>query len=128
MKTKLENIMKELGVRFVVLFGSQVKGHATERSDYDVAYQAESPLALSESGELANAVAGFLEVSEDRIDLVDVDAGSPLFQFQVAAHGRLLCGSRRDFMNFQLLAWKRYQHTAKFRRFREQALAQRYGA
>ena len=112
----------------MVLFGSQAKGHATERSDYDVAYQAGSPLMLAEAVELASAVAAFLEVSEDKIDLVNVDAGSPLFQFEVATHGRLLCGQQRDFIKFQLLAWKRYQHTAKFRRFREYALAQKYGA
>ena len=128
MKDELENITKKLSVQFVALFGSQAKGHATERSDYDVAYQAASPLTLAASGELASTIAAFLEISEDKIDLVNVDAGSPLFQFQVAAHGRLLCGRQRDFMNFQLLAWKRYQHTAKFRRFREQALAQKYGA
>jgi predicted nucleotidyltransferase len=128
MKNKLENIANELCVQFVVLFGSQAKGHATERSDYDVAYQAGSPLMLAEAVELASAVAAFLEVSEDKIDLVNVDAGSPLFQFEVATHGRLLCGQQRDFIKFQLLAWKRYQHTAKFRRFREYALAQKYGA
>lgn len=128
MKNELENIANELRVHFVVLFGSQAKGHATERSDYDVAYQAGSSLTLAESGELAAAAAAFLNVSEDKIDLVNVEAGSPLFQFQVATHGRVLYGRQRDFMNFQLLAWKRYQHTAKFRRFREQALAQKYGA
>jgi predicted nucleotidyltransferase len=128
MKNELENIANELCVQFVVLFGSQAKGHATEHSDYDVAYQAGSPLTLAESGELAAAAAAFLKVSEDKIDLVNIDAGSPLFQFEVATHGRLLYGTQRTFINFQLLAWKRYQHTAKFRRFREYALAQKYGA
>lgn len=128
MENEFETIVKKLNIQFVVLFGSQAKGHATEHSDYDVAYQAAAPLTLIESGELAVVVAAFYKVSEDKIDLVNIDAGSPLFQFQVATHGRLLYGSRRNFMNFQLLAWKRYQHTAKFRRFREQALAQKYGA
>lgn len=126
-ETGLDSIAKKLSVRLIVLFGSRARGHARGGSDYDVAYLAERSLSIAEQGNLAEAIAAVLGTNEDAIDAVDANEASPLLQFQIAKHGKLLYGSRRAMVQFTLLAWKRYQHTAKFRRLIDRALAQRYG-
>lgn len=127
METGLDSVAKKFGVRLIVLFGSRARGHARGSSDYDVAYLSGHPLSVAECSVLVEAVAAVLGTNEDAIDAVDANRASPLLQFQIAKHGKLLYGSRRAMVQFTLLAWKRYQHAAKFRRLIDRALAQRYG-
>jgi predicted nucleotidyltransferase len=125
----MENVVPEK-VKLMVFFGSQVRGHARPDSDFDVLYVASAPLTAKEWADAAQVAGKLLDIqgaNEDTIDLVDANEASPLLQFEAARSGRIIYGSRRDFINFILLAWKRYQHTAKFRRFRERAL-QEHGA
>ncbi len=109
--------------RLIILFGSRAKGTANQQSDVDVAALADHPLDLPEKTELAQKIAGRFSVSEDKVDVVDLWAASPLLQYQIAETGQLLEGDGFDFIRFRVLAWKRYQDTAKFRRIREESLS-----
>lgn len=115
-------------IKLIVLFGSRARGHARPGSDYDVLYVALAPLTPKEWGDLLTASAELTGANEDKIDLIDANEASPLLAFEAARTGRAIYGSRRTFVDFVLRAWKQYQNTAKFRRFRERALAQHHGA
>lgn len=111
-----------MGANLIILFGSQVSGHKNAYSDVDVAVLSDHELSLKEKSELSDQVADQMQVSADDIDIVDLQTASPLLQYSIAQTGRLLSGSDDAFLRFRVLAWKRYQDTAKFRRAREKVL------
>jgi len=113
-------------IKLVILFGSHAAGEAGKRSDTDIAVLADHPLDLDDRGGIAEKMAKRLSVTEDDIDIVDLWSASPLLQHEVAEKGKLLEGDDYDFLRFRVLAWKRYQDTAKFRRVRERALARKH--
>ncbi|MBI2050538.1 MAG: nucleotidyltransferase domain-containing protein [Parcubacteria group bacterium] len=106
----------------IILFGSHATGRTRAGSDVDVAVLSKKPLSLKEKGLVSEESAKQLGVSEDSIDIIDLSVADPLLQHEVAENGKLLSGDKDDFDLFRLLAWKRYQGTAKFRRARERAL------
>lgn len=108
--------------KLIILFGSQATRKTRSGSDTDVAVLADRPLSLEDKSHLGQALAQELSVSEDGIDIVDLQTAPPLLQQQVSTHGKLLRGSADDWLRFRVLAWKRYLDTAKFRRAREQSL------
>jgi len=111
----------------VIAFGSRARGTAGASSDFDVAVLFDHELSLAERSKLVQSLARKLGVSEEQVDLVDLRTASPLLQYRVTNEGRLLEGDQFDFLRFRVLAWKRYLDTAKFRRARERALAEKYG-
>ena len=112
--------------RLIILFGSKAKGVSGGRSDTDIAVLDVHSLGIREKMKIGEEMAERLNVSEDDLDVVDLWTASPLLQYEVAEHGKLIEGDEFDFLRFRVLAWKRYQDTAKFRRLREKVLAQKY--
>ncbi|MBI3589389.1 MAG: nucleotidyltransferase domain-containing protein [Candidatus Liptonbacteria bacterium] len=110
----------------IIAFGSQTQGTSSSASDFDLAVLSHHPLTLDDKYSLTNELALKLKVSEDKIDLIDLWDAPPLLQYQIATKGQLIEGSDFDFLRFKVLAWKRYQDTAKFRRAREKSLANTY--
>lgn len=110
-----------------ILFGSQSKGHATIASDFDVGVATDKPLSFEQKNKLTEQIAKEFSFPEDKIDLVDLNEASPLLQMEAAKSGKLLKGSEEDYFKFKLLAWVRYQHTAKFRKMRADNLQKIYG-
>jgi len=108
----------------IILFGSQTSGKIRPTSDVDLAVLANHPLSIKDKDEISEQMAKNLNVSSDLIDLIDLSVASPLLQHSIAQTGRLLAGTDYDFMRFKVLAWKRYQDTAKFRLSREKSLNQ----
>ena len=112
----------------IILFGSRARGQAGKLSDTDIAVLSDHELDLAERGEIAVQMARQVGGHEDKIDVVDLRTASPLLQHEVAKHGKLISGSEHDFFRFRVLAWKRYQDTAKFRKKREQVLKEYFHA
>ena len=106
----------------IISFGSQATGRATSSSDFDVAVLGARPLTLEEKTTLTSHISDTHHINEDRIDLIDLRAASPLLAQEVARNGILLEGDPFDFTKFKVRAWKMYEDTAKFRRLREQSL------
>lgn len=113
--------------RIIILFGSRARETESAASDADVAVLTNRRLSLKELQTISGQVAERLDVSEDKVDTVDLWDASPLLQHQVSREGKLLEGDPFDFVRFKVLAWKRYQDTAKFRRAREKYFSQKYG-
>ncbi|MCX6738772.1 MAG: nucleotidyltransferase domain-containing protein [Candidatus Parcubacteria bacterium] len=110
----------------IILFGSRAREESRDDSDTDIGVFSEQDLTSSEKMTIYEKVSHELNISEDKIDLVELRHASPLLQYRVAREGRLLFGNHEKFIRFQVLAWKRYLSTAKFRRMREQSLLKKY--
>ena len=104
-------------LRLLVLFGSRAKQKATEKSDWDLAILThESSTNSWEELALYEKLGHILQVSSDRVDLVNLNHCSPLLGYIVAREGKLLYETEPElFLKFQLKAWKIYADTAKFR-------------
>jgi len=118
--------MKFISPSLFILFGSQSKGRAIATSDFDIGVVGK-PLSFEEKNKLRGEISKEFGFLEEKIDLVDLNEASPLLQMEAAKSGKVLKGSEEDFFKFKLLAWKRYQHTAKFRKFRAENLQKIYG-
>jgi predicted nucleotidyltransferase len=105
-------------LELVVLFGSQVTGRASARSDVDLAVRCTGPADLDS---IYAALAGRLRTS--RLDLVDLRRAGPLLMFEVARTGRLLFEHQPGvFREFQSLASRRYADTRKLRDAQRRAI------
>jgi predicted nucleotidyltransferase len=104
-------------VQLVVLFGSQVKGQATTKSDWDIAVLS-APDAYKDIQQFAlqQAIAHVLSIPFDKIDLIDLRYCPPLLAFAVAREGcPLYEASPSAFRLFQVKASQIYADAAIFR-------------
>ena len=106
----------------IIAFGSRISGRATAKSDFDFGIFSDKPLSLSRRAGFAELLAKKFQINEDKIDLVDLSAASPLLKFEAAQKGKLISGDEFNFIRFKVRAFKEYADTAKFRRLREKAM------
>ena len=105
-------------LQLIVLFGSQAKETATARSDWDIAVK-KTPGTYPgmQFFTLQKKIADVLEISFDKIDLIDLRTASPLLSFAIAREGKPLYEEiPGTFRVFQVKASKVYADTAKIRR------------
>ena len=81
-----------LKVNLIIIFGSQVSGYTSPRSDVDIAVLADKQLTIQDKADISEQTAREMKVSSDLIDLVDLNVASPLLQYSIAQTGRLLSG------------------------------------
>jgi predicted nucleotidyltransferase len=93
------------GVRFCVLFGSSADGTRREDSDFDVAVQFETDVALSTELDLQAALTLAVGLPAD---LVRLDTASTVLRWEVARKGQFLCGDPRAFARFRAAAAAEY--------------------
>jgi predicted nucleotidyltransferase len=105
----------------LVLFGSRAKGQATQQSDWDLAFLADSvPTNAWGEPSFLGTLAEVLQIPRDRLDWVDLARCSPLLAHGIAREGKVLYQSDPfQFQRFQVKAWKQYADTAKFRQLQE---------
>lgn len=109
----------------LILYGSRAKGYARDNSDYDIGVFAGRDLSLEELCGFVAQAAGKLTVPEDRIDIADLAAASPLLVWEAMKNGRLISGEEEDYQQFKIRAWRQYLDTAKLRRARRVFLEHR---
>jgi predicted nucleotidyltransferase len=120
-------IAEQAGIDLVVLIGSAARGRLRQDSDVDIAVRFVHGLPGFETearvaGELHQA----LQLPRE-LDLVVLNAASPLLLAQVAAEGVLLFAGAADVWPlFRLYARRRFEDTQKYRQRRWAALKQRY--
>jgi len=106
----------------LILFGSRSSGYAKKDSDFDIAVFCGKPLNLEEKINFILKAAEILNVSEEKIDIIDAYSASPLLQFEIVRKGKLIFGEKEDFNKFKLFAFKNYTSTARLRRQREKLI------
>ena len=123
----LESLAEEFGVAMILAFGSVVRGAEHAASDLDLAlrFRTAQPdldayLRLTEA--LRNVFGG------REIDWVVLERADPLLLKKIAEDCALLVGSTRDFHEFRMHAFKRYQDHKRFlameRRFLDRFLTE----
>lgn len=116
-------------LKLLVIFGSRATGRDHTGSDWDFAvlydeklrrmYEQEGWSELRIWAILENA----FELSEDKIDVVELNHCSPLMGFLIARDGKLLYEKEpNEFTRFRCKAWKIYADTAKFRKARRRSI------
>lgn len=100
----ISEIVERAGVDLLVLFGSRARGEARPDSDWDLAYRVGKGAngSFDPDALLADLVRA---LGSDRIDLVDLNRGSALLRFRIAAEGKPVYQTDPDaFRAFQLEA------------------------
>jgi len=100
-------------IKLAILHGSRATGNMHTNSDWDVAVLADHALSWEDRAGLRRIFAEKLGAPEERIDLSDLRADSPLLRYRVAMHGKLIDGDEREFRAFQIRAWKDYLNNEK---------------
>lgn len=119
---KLKKEAVELGIRMIVLFGSQAIGNAGVESDFDVAVLTEPEKNIGKSLENYNTVLFFLAsvfgIFENKIDLTNLGSVSPLLRKEIFANGKLIFGSEYEFASLKAAALRQYIATKSLRELR----------
>jgi uncharacterized protein len=116
-KEKLAFLFKEEALRFVLLFGSRSSGQVHPKSDIDLGFLYDDPVALLD---LTNRITHLLHT--DRADVVDLRRANPLLCFSAARQGKLLYERCPGLFNrFYSLSFRRYIDTKKLRDARQRA-------
>ncbi len=92
-------LSKQTSIRFAILFGSFAKQTDTQESDIDLAIELNKPLTADTKLSLLQT---FSELSNRRIDLIDLKtAGEPLLN-QIIQHGKVLKGTKADMIQLSI--------------------------
>jgi predicted nucleotidyltransferase len=114
-------------ITLAILHGSRAAHEANENSDWDVAVLGDHALRADERSRLRRTYAVQFNAPEEKIDIADLRADSPLLRYRVAMRGTLLEGTQKAFRRFQIEAWKGYLNNEKVfnirSRFLRRALA-----
>lgn len=122
-----KEIFKKFEIKFAYLFGSQAKGTAYEKSDYDVAVlfkkEPKDPLALKEITFLSIELEKFFPTE---VDVVCLNTASPLLKYEVVSHGKpIYCQNEEERINFEVTAIKEYIDDEPIRNLYNEALYKR---
>ncbi len=86
-------------IRFAILFGSFAKQTDTQQSDIDIAIEMDKPLNAEKKLILLQT---FAEITDRRIDLVDLKTvGEPLLN-QIVQHGIMLKGTKANMIQLSI--------------------------
>lgn len=92
-------LSNQSSIRFAILFGSFAKQTNTQDSDIDLAIELSKPLIAKTK---LNLLQAFSELTDRRIDLVDLKTvGEPLLN-QIIQHGKVLKGTKSDLIQLSI--------------------------
>ncbi|MBL7072247.1 MAG: nucleotidyltransferase domain-containing protein [Candidatus Omnitrophica bacterium] len=119
-----KNVFHKHKVKLAYLFGSRVKGNASEQSDFDIAvlFKKEpcDPLALKEIARLSSDLSKFFP---SKVDIVSLHYAPLLLKYEITAHNFLLyCKNEMDRIRFEVSTIKRYIDEAPIRKLYDEAL------
>jgi len=108
-RTALADLAEKHRLRLVMLFGSHAGGTVHDASDLDIAVQTREGGGLSHRTwlDLQDDLRGVFP--DQSVDLAVTDRADPLFLKQIAGRCVLLAGRERDFLEFKIYAYRRYQ-------------------
>ena len=111
-KKELEKYCTENDIKFVVLFGSYASGSFGKGSDLDAAVSIKSGKSIFADlgiySDILENLAKILDISEDKIDLTDLNRANILLRYEITSQGRLLFGDEDEFAQYQASAFRNY--------------------
>lgn len=109
---QLEEFSSKHGVRFIVLFGSQLNEFQREDSDYDVAISLYGIKSVTSDFDLYSqvleALSTILNIPYENIDLADLDKANVLLRHEITLRGQLLIGDELDYLELKSVAFREY--------------------
>ncbi|SRR3989344_7491593 len=64
---EIQQIIDEYGITYLALFGSRARGDQTNNSDFDILYDYEKPMTLSDASRLQKSLQNILKTEVDII-------------------------------------------------------------
>ncbi len=114
---KLNKEAPGLGIKLIVLFGSQASGTANQESDYDVAVLTDSDKkidsGLKRYSEIMNFVLKVLNIPDEKLDLTNLNEANPLLKYHILHKGTLLYGNELLFHEEQAVSFREYHDSKK---------------
>lgn len=109
---KLENYARENGIKFIILFGSRAVGGFKDGSDFDVAVALKNGKGFFGDSnlycDLLDNLGKSLQISDDEIDLTDLNRADILLRYEITSRGNLLYGDADEYAAFQAFAFRDY--------------------
>jgi len=87
------------------LFGSQIDGTATQKSDIDIAYLSEKSLTATQRWNLSQKLASILSLD---VDLIELRSTNTIFRYQILSTAERIYGEGYDIESFETLAYSFY--------------------
>ena len=87
------------------LFGSQMDGTATLKSDIDIAYLSHKVLSNLDRWELSQKLASLLSID---VDLIELSQTNTIFRYQILSTAERIYGGGYDVESFETLAYSFY--------------------
>lgn len=82
-------LQKKMKLRLLIIFGSHASGHATEKSDIDIAFIADDQIDPTQlSFEISQELAAIMHV--ESVDLVDMTQIDDVFRFVIVSTGKII--------------------------------------
>jgi len=120
-KHSFRQLAKNYSIKLIVLFGSSVNGKVRKGSDIDLGIYLEGSIGVKEETKLLEELVHTFR--RDDIDPVILNFASPLLLFEVVKKGRLLFEKKEgEFLQFKLMAMKKYWEYSKFRKYRKRRI------
>ena len=92
-------LAEESTIKFAILFGSFAKGNSRSGSDIDIAIELDAPLSTENK---LNILQSLGEITDKKIDLIDLKTvGEPLLN-QIIQHGKVIKGSKQRFIELSI--------------------------
>lgn len=99
-------LQSKMKLRLLILYGSYASGHATEKSDIDLAFLADDEIdSFKLWYEISQELASLMHV--ESIDLIDMKKIDTVFRFVIVSTGKIIFQDG-DFEEYLDLAFTRY--------------------
>ena len=111
-KSEIYKFAQKYGIKFIILFGSQVKETLKKESDFDVAISLNNGRSIFDDSklysELLENFSHVFNAKEDKIDLTDLDKVNILLRYDVTSGGKLLYGDENNYAQYRAFAFREY--------------------
>jgi len=114
-KLEIEEVAQKYDLKLILLFGSQASGKTHKKSDADIALifdeKKRKDLPLDDQ---LSIFAALSRVIIKNLDISVVNHANPLLLKQIYFSSQLLFGSEKDYYNFRLYAFNRFNDYAPY--------------
>lgn len=110
-RKKLNREALKLGIKMIILFGSQTKSQTGRESDYDVAVLTVPEKNISDLenySEILFSLSNSLDIPDYKIDLTNLNEANFLLLYEIMSKGELIYGEKDLFDERRALAFREY--------------------